>query len=240
MKIIDVFCMSNNRHLLDQFLITLRSQLALVDASDDKNKETIRTIDVLVSDKTDQDWNGAYQAEQLLVSILPDEYLNIEYGRRLAEARAMVSDEIYASYVKPVEQSPDSVAVKRGALLRILNDLQWHAQKRNGAWKNRATATAKLVLMIAVGLFIFFALTNISTTPRWLSPLQLPLLAFFAGSLGAEFSLAVRIHKNFDENQLRFVENSAHTSFLLLRATIGAMAALIGYLLFQKIGRAHV
>lgn len=261
-KFVQLSPFKDNAPLLKQFQSTLRTQLKMIGDSTVAEKEFTEINALLSSPGSWEQAYEAEQRLIFLMpetplvleihrrlaeahGLLADNILEM-YENRFNEALHGTQINLGTDHEIPqstsgdapqkTEEAPDPSDERTGMLRvllhRIVNDLQWQAQKKQETWRNKRNATFKLLLLIIVFLITFLAFFWLFPSPP-VDPLLYYLLSLNAGALGAQFSLAMRVHRNYGETHIRQVKHFAHFSYLLLRISMGAMAALIGSLLVK-------
>ncbi|GAB6178081.1 hypothetical protein JCM16814_29720 [Desulfobaculum senezii] len=186
----------------------------------------------------DEGWDIAYKAELELASLLTPTHLDEEFKRRLAEGKSSLPSELVQFYQQSSTEKMD-VREKRSHYFRLLNDLQWSAQRREAAWEKLQHGTAMIALAMGVAIFSFFVLLHCYSpvygdsvgTEKQVCQWALVGIVGVSGVLGAIFSLLIRLYGAFDTTKIRELENFASISFISTRLGIGMLAALFAYFL---------
>ena len=119
-------------NLLAQFYSTLNSIFLGLesDPNASPNPKVQSRIEQLFEDPQ-RTWSSAYEIEQLLSLIMTEAQLDVEFNRRIEEAKTQelpyttVLGTLYEDAIKK-----NSVEQKRAVLQRLLNDLQWFFAQR--------------------------------------------------------------------------------------------------------------
>ena len=221
--------------LLEQFYSTLEAQLEQSFSS--SNHKKAMSIRALLNEE-ERSWESAYKAEQLLCEIVPPALLDIELIKRNAELGKNADSFVDVVLNSSLRQQGHALSEKhkRGALLRIINDLQWIAQKKQDAWASRRKAVKIILTVVVISLLLSVAIAGViifsdfDNGLPFIDKIYLLLLTVLTGCMGAAFAILIRIYRGFDERDLRSIRTASNLSFIISRISIGGVAAFIGFL----------
>lgn len=132
------------------------------------------------------------------------------------------------------ENGTNKTANARAVLHRLLDDLQWQAQKTEDAANKQKQATEIIsgmaMVTFAITVFIVYCGKDFTLCGDQCGNI---VLSVFSGLLGAQMALAIRINKSYGGEDLRLVQYCSEFSYLLMRSLIGGMAAFVGYCLLS-------
>ena len=159
--------LANHTHntLLEQFYATLNAMYlnAIESPGGSDGRPLARAgIENLFND-SNRTWQNAYSIELQLTQIMTLPQIDTEWIRRVGEAESLGLPHV-ANLTKKFSET-DDVNIKRAAIQRLINDLQWHYQQRI----RRREAAKTLAERVSRIFWIAFA------TFLWLLFLQLPL-----------------------------------------------------------------
>ena len=143
---------SQDQSLVDQFFITLNSTYSKID----KDSQYVKQFPDIVNEvegllKGVRSWRKAYNIEQLLIALISDEQLEVEWQRRLAEAKTVLGSDLNEYYKN------HGTLAKRESLTRLVIDLQWHYENKQtlSHYKRAAKRNTGLIFIFAFLMFFF-------------------------------------------------------------------------------------
>lgn len=207
-------------------------------------------------------WDDAYRLESEIGWLLTGERLRQEIGARLRwavadgvpTASSLQTD--YAALLK-MEPSPKD-DVFRDFLLQVLEEIHWHSKRKHIRELARSQATRRTLLLALIALCIalapYFFLPNAVTNVRPAGPASLQSsvmpIALFAddgfwahfglytsvsfGFLGAFFSRLISLQRQWATIPLNELFNARAYHYIILRAGIGVIGALVVYFFLQS------
>ncbi|MEM8754356.1 MAG: hypothetical protein AAGF90_15370 [Pseudomonadota bacterium] len=191
-------------------------------------------------------WRDAYEAEQLMVSIMPaaearaDLIKFMDDAKRLEISSYDAYREEFADLAKNPQTGVDGSAEAgqaRALLLRVLDDLQWRYSQR---YHLRRICQLYMLRMFFVFSVIAICFAAALFTYRYLAAEGLTggftayPLALSAGLLGAAFSMLTGRQEVLAIGSIEAMRSATHLSMVLLRLGVGGGAAAIFYFLFDS------
>jgi hypothetical protein len=208
-------------------------------------------------------WDQRYSVESKIGYLRSGDRLRQEIASRLLWAktdkvsRADDLEKAYLALSNPTEISKSTDAVLRDFLLEVMDTIHAHRRRKYIVGKLQATATRKTLLLVFLVLLVFFSflVMGVRTDVKPASPASLhkvsiipialfenddylPHLGLYAsvtfGLLGALFS---RIHTILKPSSVAVLEElylAATFRYILQRAMIGIVGALIIYFFLQS------
>jgi len=226
-----------NRDLLKQFYTTLKSNYAKreIDKKQNaSNKKTYNTINNLLN--SEQSWENAYQIEQLLIDIQNPKNIEIEFNRRLVDAKRFFTAEHYLFFQNQYENC-DTIG-RKILLGRLVIDLQWFFETRHTRRLHSTIIRIRygfsFILALTFFLFpIFFLKIFFSYI---LDNFQLESLIYnsiTSGVVGSYFSLLLNLNKKVRTATISDLKAIQGWVFIISRGAIGAGAGLFLFYFFQ-------
>lgn len=191
-------------------------------------------------------WRDAYEAEQLMISIMPAAEVRADLIKFMDDAKRLgvASHDSYREEMnalikneKTVEQGSPEAARAAALMLRVLDDLQWRYSQR---YHLRQLAQRYMWRMLWVFVFIafFFAAALYSyqliSDRGWTAGFTAYPLALSAGLLGAGFSMLTGRQQVLSIGSIEAMRTATHIGMVLLRLGVGGGAAAIIYFLFDS------
>lgn len=176
-------------------------------------------------------WEPLYEAEQRLARYIPDEMVASEANKRFVEAKRLgvtSHEALSAAFEKAA-----SPADKRAIYISLLDDVHFRYVKRNLDRKTRRSAAKSLntigtallgTLLVLILLFVLCA------DEIWVGRLH-AVTAIYFGILGAYFSRMIAFQSNVATLDYDILEQDFANWSILVRMLIGAIGAVIFYLL---------
>ncbi|CAK0772955.1 conserved membrane hypothetical protein [Gammaproteobacteria bacterium] len=233
----------------EQSFQTLNAQFQAIPEKLEPQQTIIREqIHTLLSEKNNQHWTltNSHRVEQLLVFLYDADTVRTEFGRRLLEARKMLTPQIFAWYEKAyrttmADRTATAIQAQRSLLQHLISDLQW----RYTVSAVRHCYIKQLGGRVA-GWFAVLTLSFVFALLNW----QLPELATMtnghlsqfigmgslAGGMGAAFSMLIGFRNGSDKSSLEDLKLLRSQSLIFARILVGVGAALVLLLLFKAGG----
>lgn len=219
----------DERQLLEQFYTSLNAMYLKAKKGNINFEEfgevSGRIEELLRSEK--KSWRDAYQIEQLMPQIYDDETLEVELGRRLVDAKYVLSEDTVQFYTNAVQSAER--AEKHALLDRLINDLQWRYELRQleRTYKRLIRIRTSLVFVLSVIVFsVALALAKLDLIPQEVS---MYVTAISSGWFGAAFSMLIGLKDRLLQSDLEELRVNYRYDFLASRVVIGIGAAFILY-----------
>src|SRR5215475_13415708 len=224
------------KELTDQFYITLRADVAGMQALDGKlAPDALQRLKDLLNATQPRSWSDAYEIEQMLVHLFDEETLKIELGVRSLEAQTTLPPALANLYVKEIGvNSPER---RRGLLARLVNDLQWRYTVNEVKRRYSQDITSRTGWFFAFALLSFAVWTAIIVLSGcFVGDVHLLIFAALAGTWGATFSMLGSLKSRLTASELDDMKLMRPRVMLLSRALIGTGAGCVLYC-FLRSGR---
>jgi hypothetical protein len=203
-------------------------------------------------------WINIYEARRLNILLLSPEELSPAIVSAIQELIAdqvaagqvmqKAFDDLKATVVGVQPLTPTQTRLLRLLLLDIVEEIQWHEQKRHLTRRKTREAATRLVACWAVTFVLFIApyvmmVISFSRNPPPTSnpppPLEVwsamvPWTVLAAGLMGALFSRLIYLQSNWTALSLDQVEDAKLASSILLRGSVGMCAAVIVFLFLRS------
>lgn len=189
-------------------------------------------------------WQKAYSAQQLLVMILPSEFVRADLLKTYAEvcAKQPAKKPIYEEQISALKASWD-IDQARAVLIRLLNDNQWFASQKYQIRHMTTKYYVRLIYMfIMIAVAFFLTLAFLPTFLFWLkdaTPGAAPwgfagfLYMLIAGFLGSSFSMLTSQRQAIRVRSIEAMAVLSGMPMIMLRLMVGAGAAAILYFFFE-------
>jgi hypothetical protein len=186
-------------------------------------------------------WNKAYRLERLLAVLEPSETLTFDLDRRLNEATAKnlpsaerlrsdvtaAKEDAFDASKQPPALNPGGSRVLRTALIALIEEIHWDAQRNFQAWPMQREAVQRIVFLV-LGAFIVVMAPYILWL--FLPDLRVDWLPTYVvltvGAFGAYFSRLQYIFQDLNNSTMRESESTNSWSVLILRGVVGMCGAL--------------
>jgi hypothetical protein len=221
-------------------------------------KEIVDTFDL-----KELTWDDAYRLESEIGWLLKGERLRQEIAGRLRwavgdgvpAASSLQTD--YAALLNKKDPPADD-NVFRNFLLQALEEIHWNSKRKHIRQMVRSQASRRTLILAVVALVIalapYFFLPNVGTSVRPASFASLEpyifTVALFGGDgfwthfalytsvtfgfLGALFSRLITLQKQWTDMALDELLNARSYHYIILRASIGVVGALVVYFFLQS------
>ncbi|PWR21769.1 hypothetical protein DKG75_07205 [Zavarzinia compransoris] len=209
-------------------LLVLLDRLKPPDAADTPEQAKIRAL--LEAESSAGSWVKLNEAELRLTALLPPEDVNAEFIRRGAEAQALIPP---LPAVVPLQAAfaPAAAAERRALLLRLVQDLHLHYERRRLDRATRKAAANHLnnsgmavIIVIFFGIGVLLCWNDAERVARFH-----PFFVVFAGIIGAYFSRLIDFQSRLRTLDYYTIQLDFAPSRLVSRATTGAIGALVLY-----------
>lgn len=218
----------NERQLLEQYYTSLSAMYLKAKKGNinfgDFGEVSARIEKLLQSEKS---WRNAYQVEQLMPQIYDDETLEVELGRRLVDAKYVLSEDTVKFYTDAIQSAERPE--KHALIDRLINDLQWRYElrqlERNYKRLIRIRTSSVFVLSVLV-FFLALALAKFDLIPK---DIIMYATAISSGWFGAAFSMLISLKDRLLQSNLDELRVNYRYDFLASRVVIGIGAAFILY-----------
>lgn len=189
-------------------------------------------------------WQKAYAAQQLLVMVLPAEFVRAELLKNYAEIceKQPAKKAIYEEQIGALKGAwNDDLA--RAVLVRMLNDNQWFNSQKFQIRHMTTRYYVRLIYMFVMIALLFFL--TLAFLPAFLVLLQqvIPdagrwgfagfIYMLSAGFLGASFSMLTSQRQAVRVRSIEAMEVLSGLPMMFLRLMVGAGAAAILYFFFE-------
>jgi len=176
-------------------------------------------------------WEPIYEAEQRLARYIPDEMVASEAKKRFVEAKRLgvtSHEELARAFEKAT-----AAADKRAIYISLLDDVHFRYVKRNLDRKTRRSAAKSLNTIgtaLLGTLLVLILLFVLGADEKWVGRLH-AVTAIYFGILGAYFSRMIAFQSNVATLDYDILEQDFANWSILVRMLIGAIGAVIFYLL---------
>lgn len=218
----------NERQLLEQFYISLNSMYLKAKKGNinfEEFGEVTSKIEKLI--QAEKSWRNAYQIEQLMPQIYDDETLEIELGRRLVDAKYVLSEDTVQFYTNSVQSAER--AEKHALMDRLINDLQWRYELRQLERTYKRLIRIRTSSVFVLSVLVFFLALTLAKFDLILQDVILYVTAITSGWFGAAFSMLIGLKDRLVQSDLDELRVNYRYDFLASRVVIGIGAALILY-----------
>ncbi|KZM49280.1 hypothetical protein OA90_16195 [Labrenzia sp. OB1] len=242
--------------MLEQFRQNLRVTLDVSKIQPNGIPEHLAAYNEAIEEllgKKEFSWNDAYEVEKRLAHVRPAASLQSELDTQIAslervspenfrlfkQMNTTLTEEFKDDKVEweaPSAWSQPYVIALRSLLEQVLNEVHWKYAQRYYCRKIKERYTTK-VSAISVGLLVLFLIVIYAVAQHRYGFLTYAGLeiAFFAGLLGASFSILTGTRNNYTvgatiEDMLRETGNAS----TLVRISVGGIAAVMLYFFFES------
>lgn len=218
----------NERQLLEQFYSSLDAMYLKAKKGNINVEEfsevTSRIEKLLQSEKS---WRNAYQIEQLMPQIYDDETLEVELGRRLVDAKYVLSEDTVQYYTNTAQSGER--AEKHALIDRLINDLQWRYQLRQLERDYKRLIRIRTSTVFVLSVLVFFLALALAKFDLIPTDIVLYATAITSGWFGAAFSMLIGLRDRLAQSGLDELRVNYRYDFLASRVVIGIGAAFILY-----------
>lgn len=189
-------------------------------------------------------WQKAYSAQQLLVMIMPSEFVRAELFKNYAEVcdKQAAKKPIYEDQIDGLKLKWD-VDQARAVLLRLLNDNQWFNSQKYQIRHMTTKYYVRLIYMfIMIAVAFFLTLAFLPAFLFWMNDATdgaapWGFAGFFymlsAGVLGSSFSMLTSQRQAIRVRSIEAMAVLSGAPMIMLRLMVGAGAAAILYFFFE-------
>jgi len=189
-------------------------------------------------------WQKAYAAQQLVVMVLPSEFVRAELLKNYAEIcnKQPTKKQIYEEQIGALKAAWD-VNQARAVLIRLLNDNQWYNSQKYQIRHMTTKYYVRLIYMfVMIAVAFFLALAFLPAFLFWLkdsSEGAAPwgfagfLYMLIAGFLGSSFSMLTSQRQAVRVRSIEAMAVLSGLPMIMLRLMVGAGAAAILYFFFE-------
>ena len=191
------------KELTDQFYVTLRADVASMQALDGKlSPDAVQRLKDLLNATQPRSWSDAYEIEQMLVYVFDEETLKTELDVRSLEAHRTLPPPLADLYAREMigVNSPER---QRGLLARLVNDLQWRYTVNEVKRRYSQDITSRTGWFFAFALLFFAVWTAIIVLSGcFVGDVHLLIFAALAGTWGATFSMLGSLKSRLTASEL--------------------------------------
>lgn len=218
----------DERQLLEQFYTSLNAMYLKAKKGNinfEEFSEVTSKIEKLL--QSEKSWRDAYQIEQLMPQIYDDETLEIELGRRLVDAKYVLSEDTVQFYTDAAQSAER--AEKHALMDRLINDLQWRYELRQLERNYKRLIRIRTSSVFVLSVVVFFLALALAKFDLILQEVILYVTAITSGWFGAAFSMLIGLKDRLLQSSLDELRVNYRYDFLSSRVVIGIGAALILY-----------
>ncbi len=218
---------SKEEYLLRQFVNSLKVQMEHLNVAENA------LIRELLNNSPG--WQEAYQAEALMIDLLPETELKVLWQRNLSDLNELPYEARVFYRVQADSDLPDDQL--RPLLRQLLHDLHWCREQNRVKRLHEGHTRRNVVLMFLFAFVLFFLPTILRLSFGWtFDNLRLYYIftAASAGFLGASFSQLFGLRNSLGSTKLEQAKAMSKLIYVLARAVIGAGAGLIMFYLLQS------
>lgn len=218
----------DERQLLEQFYTSLNAMYLKAKKGNinfEEFSEVTSKIEKLL--QSEKSWRNAYQIEQLMPQIYDDETLEIELGRRLVDAKYVLSEDTVQFYTDAAQSAER--AEKHALMDRLINDLQWRYELRQLERNYKRLIRIRTSSVFVLSVVVFFLALALAKFDLILQEVILYVTAITSGWFGAAFSMLIGLKDRLLQSSLDELRVNYRYDFLSSRVVIGIGAALILY-----------
>lgn len=230
---------SREVRLLNQLYTSLSSTYSKLINSGEVTKSSdkvLKEVESLL--RTRKSWRNVYKVEQLLLPYLNEDSIDIEWGRRLTQARSRLNSDLVTYYEKSYT-AESSIESKRYLLNAIVGDMQWSYENRQIVSFYERTLQLRLSMAFVFSMLLFFGPNVAPGVYKTLLKVTLDnsdsliYMSITAGMMGALFSVLVSLRKSVQNASLADLRIMKGKTFPLMKASIGGGGGLILYYLLK-------